>query len=156
VKVILPAQIVDTLRSELKMAGRREIGGILMGEHTGEEEFKVCDITIQRIGGSFAFFERAAHNVLSAMARFFDRTGQNYKRFNYLGEWHSHPSFVPTPSSVDYETMIDLTSDPSFRGNFAVLMIIKLDASGRLDGSVNIFYPGKSPQTGELIIGSHA
>lgn len=151
-KVVLPAKIVDTLCSELKMAGRREIGGILMGEHTGDDEFEVCDITIQRIGGGFAFFERAAHNVLSAMARFFDRTGKNYKRFNYLGEWHSHPSFVPSPSGVDHDTMIDLTSDPTFRGNFAVLMVIKLDTSGYLDGTVNIFYPNKSPHTAELII----
>jgi [CysO sulfur-carrier protein]-S-L-cysteine hydrolase len=151
VKVILPVKIIDTLCLELKTAGRREIGGILMGEHIGEDEFTVCDITIQRIGGGFAFFERAAHNVLSAMTKFFDRTGQNYKRFNYLGEWHSHPSFVPNPSSTDYDTMIDLTSDPSFRGNFAVLMVIRLDTSGYLDGSVNIFYPNKSPEPAELI-----
>ena len=56
-KVILPKEIVEMLINELEKAGTREIGGILMGEHLSNEEFKVCDITVQRLGGGFAFFE---------------------------------------------------------------------------------------------------
>jgi proteasome lid subunit RPN8/RPN11 len=152
-KVILPKEIVDILTAELKKAGSNEIGGILMGEHVGENEFKVCDITIQRLGGSFAFFERAVHNVISSLMKFFERTERNYKRFNYLGEWHSHPSFAPIPSGVDYDTMVGLTTDIGFKGNFAALLIIKLHPQYGLEGTVNIFYPDNSSQSGELVVG---
>ncbi len=151
-KVILPKEIVEMLINELKKAGTREIGGILMGEHLGDKEFKVCDITIQRLGGSFAFFERTIQNVIAPLKMFFDRTGRNYKRFNYLGEWHSHPSFEPRPSTVDYNTMTDLIEDTEFKGNFVVLLIAKLCDKDKLDGTVTIFYPNRISYFGDLVI----
>jgi proteasome lid subunit RPN8/RPN11 len=154
-KVILPKEIVEMLINELKKAGTREIGGILMGEHLGDKEFKVCDITIQRLGGGFAFFERTIQNVIAPLKMFFDRTGRNYKRFNYLGEWHSHPSFEPRPSTVDHNTMTDLVNNAEFKGNFAVLLIIKLcSEKNGLEGSVTIFSPNMFPCSGNLIFGS--
>jgi hypothetical protein len=59
--------------------------------------------------------------------RFFDRTQHQYKRFNYIGEWHSHPSFEVKPSPQDVETMVKLVTDPAFKGSFAILMIMRLD-----------------------------
>jgi hypothetical protein len=59
--------------------------------------------------------------------RFFDRTQHQYKRFNYIGEWHSHPSFEVKPSPQDVETMVKLVTDPAFKGSFAILMIVRLD-----------------------------
>ena len=47
-KIILAPQIVQRLRRELRRAGRREIGGLLMGEDLGSEQFRVVDISVQR------------------------------------------------------------------------------------------------------------
>ena len=152
-KVILPKEIGEMLINELKKAGTREIGGILMGEHLGYKEFKICDITIQRLGGGFAFFERTIQNVIAPLRMFFDRTGRNYKRFNYLGEWHSHPSFEPRPSTVDHNTMTDLVNNAEFKGNFAILLIVRLcSKSNKLEGGVTIFYPNMPSYSGNLIL----
>jgi hypothetical protein len=70
-----------------------------------------------------------------AAVRFFDRTKHHYDRFNYIGEWHSHPSFAVRPSDVDVTAMHRLVSDPSFEGRFAVLMITRLDGDHLTSGA---------------------
>jgi len=148
--VIVPGEISNRVRGELEKAGSREIGGILLGEHTNENEFKISEITIQKTGGGLAFFERIARCVIEPLKRFFARTDYNYKRFNYLGEWHSHPSFSPYPSAVDHSTMQELIMDDEFGANFIVLMIVKLGLNG-LDGTVTIYQCDKEPFLGNLI-----
>ncbi|MEP6899824.1 MAG: Mov34/MPN/PAD-1 family protein [Rhodanobacter sp.] len=60
-------------------------------------------------------------------ARFFTRTARAYRTFNYIGEWHSHPSYLTLPSTTDVTTMQELVSAEAFRGHFAVLLIVRLD-----------------------------
>jgi hypothetical protein len=61
--------------------------------------------------------------------KFFERTEHKYSRFNYIGEWHSHPSFEVSPSGTDLDSMRRLVRDPGFKGRFAVLMITRKDPS---------------------------
>lgn len=148
--VIIPGEISNMIKIGLKKARSREIGGILLGEHTSENEFQISDITIQKTGGGVAFFERIVHCIIEPLKRFFVRTGHNYKRFNYLGEWHSHPSFSPYPSTIDHSTMQELIKDEKFGANFIVLMIVKLN-SNDLVGTVTIYQSDKEPFLGNLI-----
>ena len=97
-RVDLPHEWRMRLLDELIAVGRREIGGILMGEQLAPNHFRVADMTFQRRGGRAARFIRQARRALLALRMFFERTGYRYRRFNYLGEWHSHPMFSPTPS----------------------------------------------------------
>jgi len=153
--VIVPSNITDALKAALMSAGSREIGGILLGEHTNPNEFKVCEITIQKTGGGIAFFERIVKQIVKPIKKFFARTGYNYKKFNYLGEWHSHPSFSPHPSKVDHLTMQELIQDKEFGAHFIVLMIIRLEL-GNLMGSVTIYQDGNKPYSGNLIFNENA
>jgi len=148
--VIVPYNISNMIKAALVKSGSREIGGILLGEHTKDNEFQICDITIQKTGGDIAFFERLVNHIIAPLKNFFDRTGHNYKRFNYLGEWHSHPNFSLFPSLVDHSTMQELIGDEKFGANFIVLMIIKLER-GELNGSVTIYQSNKEPYRGNLV-----
>ena len=150
-RVILPRDITEMLRSSLRLAGRNEIGGILMGEHVGADEFCVREVTVQKGGGSFAYFLRAVKSVLPPLERFFRRTGNDYRRFNYLGEWHSHPSFECTPSEQDSRTMRELVRDAAVGANFAVLVILRLDRSS-LVGAVTAYRRDGAEVPGELIL----
>jgi len=123
-----------------------------MGEHFSEHVFRVKDLTIQPHGGRFASFVRAVQNMLAPLTQFFEVTNHDYTRFNYLGEWHSHPSFVPQPSGQDRVTMRGIVDDPEVGANFIILMIVKLNRTGRLEGSVTIFQPGGVEYVGELVI----
>lgn len=153
IQIKIPDDITEELIEALRKAGKKEIGGILMGEHESDNTFIVRKITIQRYGGTFSSFVRVGRLVISSLRRFFRDTGHDYSRYNYLGEWHSHPSFSTTPSIKDYESMWDIVEDTEIGARFAVLIILKLNESRALEGSVTIFLPQRCKAVGELIQG---
>jgi len=89
--------------------------------------------------------------VLRPLQSFFQNTNNQFTRFNYLGEWHSHPSYSTEPSSTDYQTMWEIVEDSTIGANFAVLIIVKLDEKQQLEGSVTVFIPNYRSFRGELI-----
>ena len=150
-KILLPEDVRLRLEATLARAGLREIGGVLMGEAVQENTFRVIDFSVQYGGGTVASFMRAVSSALQPLQRFFERTARNYRRYNYLGEWHSHPSFSPEPSPRDHESMQEIVDDREVGANFAVLMVVKLQVDA-LKATVTGYVPGGSPFTGELIL----
>ncbi len=140
-KLLLPIRIVESLRRELR--GRlREIGGVLVGEHVEDETFRIVDISVQLSGGTAAHFVRDPIQAKAFLDNFFQRTGYDYRRFNYIGEWHSHPRFMPLPSGEDCTTMLDLIHDPAVGVNFAVLIIARLRLWSGMQLSATVFRKG--------------
>lgn len=142
--ILLPPLIVKRLRRELRRAGRREIGGLLMGEDVGHGNFRVVEVSVQRSGGTEACFIRNPKDHQPELDAFFARTGNDYSRFNYLGEWHSHPSFAATPSAPDLATMLALVNDPTVGSNFLVLLIAKLSGK-QVETTATLFTQTASP-----------
>lgn len=136
----LSPEITETLQAALKKAGRREIGGILMAEHTGVDEFTLRDITVHR-RGAYAYFIRRIEDALGKLRSFFQKTEHDYSRFNYLGEWHSHPSFAPYPSRTDDISMLQIVQDDTVGANFAVLLIVKLSQDRKLIATAHTYFP---------------
>jgi proteasome lid subunit RPN8/RPN11 len=150
-QLLLPPEIVRRLVAALKKAGPREIGGILMGEHVRENVFRVKDLTVQYHGGTLVTFWRVVQDITSPLRKFFRTTNYDFQRFNYLGEWHSHPSYALEPSAVDRQTMHDMIADPKLGAHFIVLMIVKLDGTRQFQGSVTVYQPESQECRGELI-----
>jgi len=143
ITLILPRPIQDTIRTALLKAGRREVGGVLMAEHIGRNTFEVKDLTVHRRGSVFNFV-RAIEKALERLRAFFDRSQHDYTRFNYIGEWHSHPSFEPFPSPRDDDSMREIIGDPEVGANFVVLLIVKLEDRVELRGSLHTYLPDGS------------
>ena len=122
-----------------------------MGEHVGPDTFRVKEITIQRKGGTFAAFIRIVEEILAPLRAFFDTTKHDYTRFNYLGEWHSHHSFALAPSGRDHMTMHDIVMDPQLGARFVVLLLVKLDDHGQLEGGVTVYQPNRTSFEGSII-----
>lgn len=81
------------------LAGREERGGILLGMRRGKH-FHVDQATLPMTGdrGSrFAFRRGRAGHQQIARARW----RQSAHRVDWLGEWHSHPEAIPSPSGID-------------------------------------------------------
>ena len=152
-QLLIPPEIRTRLVDALLQAGKREIGGILMGEHVGPDTFRVMEITIQRHGGTFAAFVRIVSEILAPLRAFFDSTKHDYARFNYMGEWHSHHSFALTPSGTDHNTMLEMVEGPQLGARFVVLLLVKLDSDGQLAGSVTVYRPHVMPICGLVKIG---
>ncbi|WP_043759403.1 Mov34/MPN/PAD-1 family protein [Methylobacterium oryzae] len=146
-KILLPKAVSAVWRRELKQAGQREIGGVLLGEALGGDEFRVLEASLQRDGGSPARFVRDPEHHGKAIRDFHERTGHDYRRFNYLGEWHSHPSFPTRPSQDDVCAMREILADGRVGATFACLLILRHRPFRRLDIGASVFTPdgGISP-----------
>lgn len=147
-RITVPHNLQNGLRSALLKAGNRECGGVLMAEHVGVNHFSVREITVQKPGG-LASFVRSLANAVTAVHAFCRTTGNDFTRFNYLGEWHSHPLFSVQPSSTDHATMRSLATDITVGANFAVLLIFRLNG-GVLEGSAHTYLPDGSIHQSEL------
>lgn len=135
-----------------RKAHPNETGGMLFGEHVAEDTFRVAEATVAG-AGSFARFVRGLRNSLSRLEQFFHRTRHDYQRFNYLGEWHSHPHFVLRPSTEDDATMSDTVNDPQTNARFAVSLIIKL-SDDALAVAGFVYYPGSDRENVEVVFDS--
>ncbi|WP_238651786.1 Mov34/MPN/PAD-1 family protein [Paenibacillus piscarius] len=152
INLIVPIDIQERLTLALLNAGTREIGGVLLGEHTDEGVFRIHELTVQPQGGTIVTFVRKIEDSLrQSLRNFFHKTNFEYTRFNYVGEWHSHPSFSLTPSTHDKQSMYEIVNDPNVGANFALLLITKLQ-QGKLIGKVYLFAPGFEMVTGHLIM----
>ena len=124
--ILINRSICLRLSKHLRRAGKREIGGLLFGEQLAPGKFRLVDFSVDAAMGQAAHFSRSVSRHSKELERFFERTCGDYARYNYLGEWHSHPCFAVIPSAQDYESMLDMvrteTSIP-----FSALLIARLD-----------------------------
>jgi hypothetical protein len=137
----IPPDVRQRIEDACEVAGRRETGGMVFGEHVAEDEFRVVDVTVSG-QGSIASFWRSLVEGLGHLEAFFKRTKRDYRRFNYLGEWHSHPSFALYPSGTDDATMLEIVNDPATGARFAVSIIVKL-VDGELEARAFAYFPGE-------------
>ena len=129
-QILLPIDVIETIASELKRRGKRETGGLLFAEHIGGSTFKVVQATIQKSIGTTVEFVRDPAQHQAELDSFFARTDNDCARFNYFGEWHSHPTFPPMPSGQDLRTMRSILEDPTTGVTFLVLMVCRLQSDG--------------------------
>lgn len=143
-RIELEYDVRTRLRKTLRQAGRQEIGGMIFAEQLASAHFRVIDFSLDAHSGSHATFNRDPDVHRQALDDFFRRTGHDFTRFNYLGEWHSHPSFSTHPSPDDIATMTGLVED-SKNISFAVLMIVRLRFQVWMDCTFTTFARGASP-----------
>lgn len=77
-----------------------ETGGILVGTLNGGPIITITDVTTSQpkdVRHKFRFF-RAADGHQSLMDQLWEES--DYRKM-YLGEWHTHPEPIPSPSTVD-------------------------------------------------------
>jgi [CysO sulfur-carrier protein]-S-L-cysteine hydrolase len=144
VTISLPSNQRARLRKCLRRAGRREIGGILMGEQVAPDHFRIVDFSVDDKTGTAAHFVRSPKHHAEALEGFFRRTGSDFKRFNYLGEWHSHPSFPARPSQEDITSMQSLVNGERDI-DFSALMIVRLRCFFLVEAAAYIFVRHAAP-----------
>lgn len=149
--LILPPEISGTITTALERAGRREVGGVLLAEHVGPDEFAVREVTVHR-RGALASFVRLIEDAVGRISSFFQNSKHDYSRFNYLGEWHSHPSFEVEPSPKDDASMWEIVQDPKVGANFVALLVVKLDPVGKLLASAHAYLPDGAKHRGIVTI----
>lgn len=148
--IILDFEVRRNFVSRLRRSGSREIGGILFGEQLSPARFRLVDFTVDDLIGGAAHFSRSVNSHGIELERFFERTGHDFRKYNYLGEWHSHPRFPVTPSAQDCRSMRDLVQSEA-NINFAALLIVRLDWMFFLRARAIMFSRKQAPEPIELI-----
>jgi hypothetical protein len=121
--------MIERWTSDLKGAGLKETGGVLFGEQIAEGDFRIVEATRQRFfSGSATTFKRRGAAARKDILDLHKRFDGDPERFNYLGEWHSHPNAPVVPSLQDEITMYKLLAEQGEAVNFLVLIIVRLDA----------------------------
>jgi len=151
-RVLVPAHVISLLQSELKRAKHREIGGVIVAERVDGDLFQIADLSVQRGGGSDFSFLRDPHQHRAFLNDFFARTNYDYTRFNYLGEWHSHPNVPAVPSVQDVRSMHSIVGDRAVNAPFALLMIVRRRLFGGLDMSATEFRFGEAPRPADVTL----
>ena len=146
---LIPA-IEKRLRRALREAGRREIGGMLLAEQIAPGRFRIADFSLDGSSGTHATFKRDPVSHRRTLDEFFRRTDRNFEHFNYLGEWHSHPSFCVAPSLEDIGTMTQIVEDQDSAINFAVLLIARLRFRIWIEYSLTVFASTQLPQQARI------
>ena len=129
----ISSELIEQWRADLSRAGAREIGGVLFGEQLAEGDFRIVKAMRQRFpGGTATSFHRHGSSARRQILALHKKFGSDPERFNYLGEWHSHPNAPVWPSRQDEVTMYKLLADQGESVNFLILMILRLDDQRRV------------------------
>lgn len=150
-KIEITKEVRSRMLVSLKRARRREIGGILMAEQVSPGFFRIVDFSLDEKSGSTTQFFRHSELHQNALDSFFLRTGNDFARYNYIGEWHSHPNHHHAPSRIDILSMLDLIKE---EGDipFAILLIVKRRWWSRLYCTAMLFRQGEDPRFVEVSI----
>ncbi len=149
ITISLPPEPRSLLRRNLQKAGDREIGGLILGEQVAPDHFRIVELSLDAATGSACHFVRDPAKHEAALRAFFERTGADYRRFNYLGEWHSHPNFPVRPSAEDVRSMQGLVDGE--RGiDFSALLIVRLRFRLILETASWMFVRHAAPRTVRL------
>lgn len=117
--LLAPEPIEKVIADVERNGGRKERGGILLGLRRGPH-LHVNEATLPMRwdrGTMFSFRRSSAGHRTVALKRW----KQSSQTVDWLGEWHSHPERLPSPSSIDLRSWRDITRH---RGAPMVFLII--------------------------------
>lgn len=109
--------------------GRNESGGILLGRvRDNYSEFIITDISepcIKDKSGRCYFIRNKENAQMIINKNWKQSSGQ----INYLGEWHTHPEYNPTPSFIDKRLLSQCLkkNEYPFNGLFMIIVGINGD-----------------------------
>jgi proteasome lid subunit RPN8/RPN11 len=146
----IPRSQLAKMQVFLKHGGIREIGGWLVAEQIAPGDFYLVGFTVDLEVGTRDRFDCFPGPHAEQLDKILMKTANLKGRVDYLGEWHSHPTFPPSPSEMDLAAMTNMVenSGPSF----AALVIVRLVESSSILATMTTFQRGELPATGRLII----
>lgn len=147
----VPQTLVERMRLCLARGGVREIGGWLVAEQISAGHFELVDFTVDFSIGTLDRFQSLPKRHDGQFDNILRMANGRKGRVDYLGEWHSHPTFPPKPSDIDIATMKQMIEGTG--PSFAALLIVRLQNLISIEATVTIFQRNYHPMSGCLIFG---
>ncbi len=123
-RLIFTTDVVNTLLMYRQVdLTQSEAGGLLVGRHLLNGDDLAVDIVTKPTSGDlrslYGFYRSEMHQSLLERA-----WAASDNTATYLGNWHTHPEPVPTPSSVDYQDWNRALSHDTYEGNNLFFVIV--------------------------------
>ncbi len=152
-KIIIPQKITKIIYNQVKKHSPNETKGALFARRINDELFEIDAVYLEKKIGSFAFVVLENNSKYKEFQKKYNKTHHfDFKNHNYIGDWHSHPSFELIPSGYDIkEVQNDLEKS---NANFLIQIIVKV-SNDRLIGNAFLYDNNKSAEKIELIIESN-
>ena len=142
-KIIIQNDVKTKLYEALTKAGINEIKGACFAYNSSPNVFEIEEVYISPVQGTFAFSNLIINYKYKKFERdYFKRHNYDYEKHNYIGDWHSHPSFDCIPSQYDIKEVLDELSKSN--ANFLIQLILKIE-NGKLIG--NCYYYNSKEKT---------
>lgn len=124
-KIIVPKEISNKLIEVIVQHNPYEIKGSFYAEQIKENFFIIDDVYVSEISGNRFF----SNLIVNARYKKFERDYYSkknfiYTKYNYIGDWHSHPSYECIPS--DYDRKEIRKEFRNSNANFLVQFIFKV------------------------------
>lgn len=121
---------VAEIGAEARQAGRREVGGVLMGYITG---MNVVVTDVIGPGPRAQLREDEFRPDSDWQSREIARIyGESGRTTTYLGDWHTHPESAPAPSPKDMMTAKRIARTKESRVRRPVMLILGKKNDGQL------------------------
>jgi len=149
-KIFVPQKITNAIQETIRKTQPKEIKGAFYAKQNNDESFSIDGLFVSEyIGTNFFCKLLIDKRYRDFEKRYFKERNYEYKKYNYIGDWHSHPEFACIPSLYDInEANDDLKKS---NANFVVQFIFKLE-DGVLIGSAFLFNKKFSSEKINLII----
>ena len=148
--IIIPQEQAEIIQRQLIKCGLNETKGALFAYKIRDDYFQVDGVYIETKVGNIAFVELFNNKrYRDFQYRYHKKHTFDYVNHNYIGDWHSHPSFELFPSSFDQEEVKrDLKKS---NARFLIQIIFKLEKD-TLKGNAFFYDKYKSAEKINLII----
>jgi integrative and conjugative element protein (TIGR02256 family) len=120
IRVVLEAEQIDSMAEYIRIAGRNETGGILLGHYPGLNTASITQIIgppSDSKSGRY-WFLRGVKGLSILLANAWK------KNEYYLGEWHYHPNGTTEPSQQDLTQMRKISKNSQYNCPEPVMIII--------------------------------
>lgn len=146
----IPKPISELLKRELEVMNQNETRGSFFAERVNGALFKVNDVYFSKKRGTFSFIKMLIGDEYKKFQKnYHKKYFFEYEKYNYIGDWHSHPSFSCLPSSYDIAEAID--DFKKSNANFIIQIIIKIE-NDKLVGNAFLYDKYNIASEIELII----
>jgi len=117
--IFFEPSVISTLNSFRQKQHQTEAGGCLFGYYRGDH-IHVSDCTTPQTGDVRRpnKFLRKDKFHLTFAKHLYEKTGHTC---TYLGDWHTHPQSIPTPSHFDYSEWDKITN---LKGQWITVAVI--------------------------------
>lgn len=117
------AEALATITEQVRVGGTvLETGGILLGHNHHDR----CAILVAGDPGPNAVRHRRAFSRDRAHAEDLADAAWAEHQATWVGEWHTHPEGLATPSDIDLASYLDHLNDPDLGFDYFISLIIAL------------------------------